>query len=153
MIPSLLAPPRRSGWFAAFAAIALFLGTSCGESGTGIHADDARAALESALGAWKKGGKPSALATADPPILVVDSEWTNGRTLEDFRILGEEPSETDRRFNVAMRLKGQPKEAEVQYIVLGGQPLSVFREDDYERVINMDNNPAPKKARSRGHSQ
>lgn len=152
-MPTMPAAPRRSSWLSILAAIALLLGTSCGESGTGIHADDARAALESALSAWKSGGKPGALASADPPILVVDSDWTNGRTLDEFRIISEEPSESDRRFNVALRLKGQAKETETRYIILGGQPLSVFREADYERVINMDNNPAPQKGSARGRGR
>lgn len=108
-------------------------------------ADEARSALETALSTWREDGQPSTLATADPPILVADSEWTNGRKITGFEILRDEPSETDQRFTVALRFDGQNDPVEVLYIVIGTHPVSVFREDDYERTINMDNNPAPKK--------
>ena len=52
-----------------------------------------------------------------------------------------------KRFAVKLVRVPPAKEEEVIYIVLGAGPLSVFRDEDYERAMNMDNNPAPKKRR------
>ena len=36
---------------------------------------------------------------------------------------------------------------EATYVVVGNSPIAVFREEDYNRTLNMDNNPTPTKKR------
>ncbi|MHC5538228.1 hypothetical protein ACYOEI_08365 [Singulisphaera rosea] len=110
--------------------------------------DAARSALERTLEAWKAGKRPDALARDTPPVQVGDNEWAGGRKLGSFEILGELPSEADKRFKVKLTYDGKAKDAEVVFIVLGAGASAVFREEDYARMLNMDNNPpVPSKRR------
>jgi hypothetical protein len=141
---------RRRAYALAF--VATFLGLACGGPAMNPKAPVARTALETALDAWRAGKKPGDLAQADPPIQAVDNEWTNGRKLASFEILGEEPSESDKRFKVKLTYAAPAPTAgaEVVYVVLGVSPVAVFREEDYARTLNMEDNPSSKsKAKKR----
>jgi len=120
---------------------------ACGGPSMNPSETDARAALEAALSGWRSGKRPADMATAPVPVNVVDGVWANGRELADYEILREEPSESDKRFAVKLAYARPAKEEEVVYIVLGAETRSVFRAEDYDRTMNMDNNPAPKKRR------
>lgn len=135
--------------FCLVAAFALgLLGPSCGGPSMNPKVDAARSALERTLDAWQSGKRPDALAKENPPVQVADNEWAGGRKLASFEILGEIPSETDKRFKVKLAYGGKAKDAEVVYIVLGAGASAVFREEDYARMLNMDNNPpTPSKRR------
>jgi hypothetical protein len=110
-------------------------------------ADRARSALEAALTAWTEGKKPGLIAGTDPPVQAVDNDWTNGRKLAGFEILGEQPSESDKRFVVKLNYADAAAAVQAVYVVLGVSPVHVFREEDFARTMNMDNNPVPKKTR------
>jgi hypothetical protein len=137
-------PPRRRVLALAVLAAA---GLACGGPSTNPSETDARAALEAALSGWKGGKNPADMATAASPVHVVDAEWTNGRKLADFQILREVASEADKRFAVKLVQAEPAKEEEVVYIVVGAGTKTVFRSEDYDRTMNMDNNPVPKKRR------
>lgn len=141
-------------WAAALALIAV---AGCGAS----HAryipseGEARTALETALRAWTEG-RPAGPIAATPPVRVVDSTWQAGQRLASFRVLDETAGDDGtRRFTVVLNLKpptpqGGPQR-QVAYVVHGRDPVWVFRGEDYERVIRMDNNPpVPRPQRGRG---
>jgi hypothetical protein len=126
------------------AAVAAIL-PACGRSASPIpQAEVARAALETSLTAWRDGKKPTDTTKNEPPVQSVDSDWNNGKKLGSFEILREEPSDTDKRFVVKLKYASPPSESEVTYVVLATQPVAVFREDDFTRTLNMDNNPTGK---------
>ncbi len=139
---------RRLYPLSALAIAIALLGVSCNDPSLNPQLSDARASLQTALEAWRSGKSPRDLESAQPPIHIIESEWTNGQKLSEFQILREEPSDADKRFAVKL-VRGAPasKEEEVTYIVLGSGSLSIFRDKDYERTMNMDNNPVPKKKR------
>ena len=130
---------------AALMLLILLAVPSCGGPSMNPPADRARVALEAALNAWREGKKPGMIAGTDPPVQVADNEWTNGRKLAGFEILREQPSEADKRFVVKLTHAAPAASVEAVYIVLGVSPIAVFREEDYARMMNMDNNPTPKK--------
>ena len=136
-------PIRRS----ALVLLAL-IAPACGPS-TNPSADAARTALATALDAWRDGKRPADLAGITPPVQVIDTVWVGGRELASYQIVGETPSESDKRFVVKLTYAAPPAMAEVVYIMVGSQPVSVFRDEDYARSMNMDNNPTPKKKRRR----
>ena len=141
---------RRIACGGVIAAVSVLCLAGCG--GGGIvkpSADTARTSLEAALNSWKANGSPGEIAGSDPPTQVVDSSWQSGRKLESFEILKEEDGDGDRRFTVRLKHPGPPGEEEVQYIVLGQGPVWVYREEDYQRMINMDDNPAPARGKAR----
>jgi hypothetical protein len=50
--------------------------------------ETARAALQSALDAWKQGGPPDHLTEQSPPIYVADEDWINSFKLLHYKIQG-----------------------------------------------------------------
>jgi len=131
------------------AAIALAPG--CGAKALAPPSESARKALDAALAAWKGGQKPEGLASAVPPVHPVDFQWQAGQALDGYEILAEEPAEADapRAFAVRLRLKGPARDVQARYLVLGRDDVWVYRAEDYERTMNMDNNARPDTNRRR----
>jgi hypothetical protein len=140
-----------------FAALALAFVAGC--DGARAYTPDsgfARKALESALSAWQNGSKPEQLAAATPSVNALDFQWQGGQALESFEVSKEEAGEgATKRFAVSLKLK--PKSAsdkkaaspvDVHYIVVGRDPVWVYRDEDYTRLLNMDNNPRVPPSRS-----
>jgi hypothetical protein len=120
-------------------------------------ATEARKALEDSLSTWQKGASRDRLAAGSPPVQPVDFQWQAGQALEAYKILAEEPDEGDaaKRFTVSLSLrptkgaKPAAGETKARYVVLGRDPVWVYREDDYIRALNMDDNPRPASSRKR----
>ena len=104
---------------------------------------EARSSLEAALTAWRDG-KPYGSVEATPPVQVADSAWQAGQQVESFEI-GDEEDDGDgtKQFAVTLKMKKPPGDQSVRYFVHGRDPVWVYREEDYKRMINMDNNPVP----------
>ena len=129
-----------------FVAVLLVV-PSCGGPNMNPAADRARAALEASLNAWREGKKPGQVEGADTPVQAVDNDWTNGRKLASYEVLREQPSESDKRFVVKLTYANPGATAETTYVVVGASPIGVYREEDYTRMLNMDNNPSTPKRR------
>jgi hypothetical protein len=105
--------------------------------------DSARSALTAALDAWQRGEAPGRLE-GDPAIHVGDTHRRPGQTLGSYEILGELPVADGRRFAVRLTLANPAQEEKANYLVIGIDPLWVFREEDYRMVTHWDHNmPAP----------
>jgi hypothetical protein len=99
--------------------------------------DQARKALESALAAWQSGKKFGPVEGSSPTVQVVESRWQSGQKLRSFEVIGEEPGDGPKVFSVRLALQGQAKQQVVRYVVLGKDPLWVYREDDYKAPAGM----------------
>jgi hypothetical protein len=143
----------RSRWIGLVALPGLIWLTGC--DGTG-HArftptqEEARSSLEAALTAWRDG-RPFGPIEATPPVRVADSLWQGGRTIEAFQI-GEEQANEDgtKRFPVKLTMKPTKAVQDVRYVVYGRDPVWVFSEADYQRMIDMGNGPEPVRNRAPG---
>lgn len=134
---------------AVVAAVSCLCMAGCGGGGIAKpSADTARSSLEVALNSWKASGSPGVIAGSDPPTQVVDSSWQSGRKLESFEILQEYDGGGDRRFTVRLKHPEPTGEEEVHYVVLGEGPVWVYRDEDFQRMIHMDNNPAPPRGKA-----
>jgi hypothetical protein len=140
---------RNSCWNAILASSLLLLccgGGGCGNGNATSEAlptdDVARQALEASLTVWREGGKPGPLAGTQPPVQVLDTPWSLGDRLSSYEILAEDKKPTEMRFSVRLSLAKPERVQEVQYYVLGRDPVMVFRDEDYIRNINMDNGPS-----------
>jgi hypothetical protein len=97
--------------------------------------DTARQAVTKALDAWKSG---QALATipGPPAIDTFDARWRSGAKLEQYSIEEEIKGQEHPQFKVRMKLAGKAEEA-VEYIVVGIDPLLVFRKEDYQKATGQ----------------
>jgi hypothetical protein len=135
------------------AAPALGLLAGCG--GTG-HArftptqDEARSSLEVALTAWRDG-RPCGPIEATPPVRVADSLWQGGQQIEAFQIGDEQVAEDGtKQFPVKLTMKKAKTVQDVRYVVYGRDPVWVFSQTDYQRMIDMGNGPQPSRSRASG---
>ncbi len=97
----------------------------------------AREVLTAALDAWKSG-QPAGRVEHAPPIEVVDSRWKSGEKLSSYEISGEDTTaEGHRRFSVKLTLQQPQGTQDAKFIVLGLDPLWVYREEDYKKLSGM----------------
>lgn len=94
--------------------------------------DVARQAIEKSLSTWKSG-KPLATIPGTPAIDTFDTRWRSGTKLKDFSILEEVPEQEHPQFKVQLQFAGKPAETS-EFIVIGIDPLLVFRKEDYLKV-------------------
>jgi hypothetical protein len=93
--------------------------------------------LETALTAWQNGQAPDEVAAGPPVVRAVDSKWKAGQKLKRFQILSEEGGSGPTFFSVRLTLNSPAKEQTVRYVVVGRDPLWVYREDDYKSSAGM----------------
>jgi hypothetical protein len=148
---------RRAGFTLSLAAASsVILSAGCGASSRAYAptSASAREALDAALAAWQKGSRPDQLAVNSTPVHPVDFQWLAGLTLEGYTIVSEESAgasdDASKTFSVDLKLKTPAKETKARYIVVGRSPIWVYREEDYARFLNMDNNPRPARTGTAG---
>ena len=98
--------------------------------------EGSRTALVAALDQWKSG---EAVATikGNPSVQVVDTHRQDQRLLA-YDIISEESLNVGRRYHVKVRLDNPSAEQTLQYVVVGIDPLLVFRQEDYDMLAHWD---------------
>jgi hypothetical protein len=105
------------------------------------NSDLARSAVEASLNAWSKGqSQVDSIrgADADVGVELVDNFRAPGRELAAFEILGETPATNARAYAVKLTLSNPPEELKCRYLVVGIDPLWVFRQEDYDMLAHWD---------------
>ena len=110
--------------------------------------ETARAALETALAAWRSDGQVGEIPHTKPVIFVSDCSRKPGQKLEQFEILGEAPGESPRCFAVRLVLANPREELTTRYIILGIDPLQVYRHEDFEMLLHWDHAMMVEKAKA-----
>ena len=125
-------------------ALAGLTGPGCGGGSAPLPSHDAaRKALTGSLEAWKAGKPASTLAAEKPSIEAVDFEWKAGKILTDFTLGDESPGQGTQTLGATLTLKGEKAPKAVQYMILGLDPVRIYRDEDFRRALNMDNAPGP----------
>jgi hypothetical protein len=135
------------------AVLAALVGLACGSCGREAANLDrfvpapglARTALEAVLIDWKEGRPAAPIERLAVTVNVVDQHRRPGQVLIDFEILGETPSSSGRCLIVRLKY-GQPEgEETIRYVVVGIDPLWVFRQEDLDLMNHWDHPmpPAP----------
>ena len=123
-----------------FVAAALVTGLGCGRTPKNDdfvpHEQVARSALEAYLVAWSGGSKSPDVPGTNPPVSVVDELRLKGRTLTGYKILGQVPADAPVCFAVQLSLNNPPEERRERYVVIGIDPLWVWRYDDYVMITH-----------------
>lgn len=101
----------------------------------------AQHALETALAAWQEGRRPGLLAAEPVPVVAVDAEWARGERLQSFSVVGESSAGGPRSFVVRLKLDGRGAESTARFVVMGIDPLWVYRHEDLEMMEHMHHPP------------
>lgn len=100
-----------------------------------------QAAVAAALDTWRSGGDkvpPIGIDENEVRVEWVDNVRAPGRKLAGYTILGETPATNARAFVVQLRLADPPEELKCRYLVVGIDPLWVFRQEDYDMLAHWD---------------
>ena len=100
------------------------------------QATSARAALETALKAWQSGAAYDTIKSATPTVQPFDARWQSGMKLKSFEIVREVPQDGPKKFEVRVELEGAEPATDM-FLVLGKDPLHVFREQDYQKASGV----------------
>jgi hypothetical protein len=126
----------------ALAAVVAACGVGCGPRGADParyvpSAEAAREALTEALAAWQAERPPAKLG-GTAAVQLVDRQRQNGRKLRNFTVLGEVPGEGPRCFAVHLVLEGPDEEKRARFVIVGADPVWVFRHEDYQMMLHWD---------------
>jgi hypothetical protein len=104
-----------------------------------IPAEDAsREALEEALSSWESGATDSKIVASGRTIQVLDAKWRAGQKLASHEILSVEADADGKSwFSVKLVMKKPAGEQNARYVVIGNEPIWVYREDDYKQATGM----------------
>jgi hypothetical protein len=133
-------------------ATAFLVGCGAAERGSaGLTVPDlgpAQAALVASLDAWKADLRGSGVVIGSKPAIgVVDSARAD-RPLLDYEVVGPlMVQEKIRPFSVRLVL-GSPRETvTARYLVMGRDPLWVYRQEDFDLMIHWEHKMAPGEGR------
>jgi hypothetical protein len=98
----------------------------------------ARLSLEAALNAWSKG-EPPGTVEGTPKIQVVDTTRLREQTLESFAVLSETSlAAKGRCYVVSLKLANPPADMRARYVVVGIDPIWIFRKEDYDKLAHWE---------------
>jgi hypothetical protein len=101
--------------------------------------ETASSALTAALRSWQKGEKAGKVAGfSNPSIYLVDTCRLPEQTLERFTILGEAPGDGPRCLSVRVNLHNPDEEQRLRFVVMGIDPIWVYRYEDYEMTMHWE---------------
>lgn len=101
-----------------------------------------RQALTSALEAWKLGAPPGRIEGV-PAIEIGDTLRRPGQKLESYEILGETAGDQGRQFAVRVLFTNPAAEEKIDFILIGIDPIWVFRQEEYDMVTHWEHKMPP----------
>ena len=135
--------------FLAFGMSFLLAAVGCGSSISipaleAPNPDESRKALAASLDAWRDGHRqPGGLINGSPAIGTTDSMRVD-RPLISYKIEGGlGVVEKARPFSVSLELDSPHERVTTRYLVFGQDPLWVFQQDDYSRILHWEHKMDP----------
>lgn len=120
-------------------------GGSVGRSDAEFIPSDAvcESALGQAFEAWSAGAAAGPVAGTSPVVHVTDSTRVKQRPLLSWEILGRVPGNAPSCFAVRLQLDQPQEERRERYVVIGIDPLWVFRHEDYDLLLHWEHPMEP----------
>ena len=140
----------RESWYQLVFAVGCLVSCGCGEYDRSSQfvpsVTVAESAVKAGMEAWKKG-EPVGLVqgVTKPSVHVVDSHRKPGQQIVSYQVLGEVPGNAPRCFAVKAMLSGPETTERLRYIVVGIDPLWVFRQEDYDLLSHWEHPMEEKK--------
>ncbi len=124
--------------------IALGCGVSRDTNATPLPAPNvARRAVEAAMENWKAGRPTGRIESGSPRIQVNDSFRKKGQVLDHYEILGNTTAESSLTFVLKVTLSNPDEVQTVRFVLLGIDPVLVFRQEDYELMSHWEHKMDP----------
>ena len=130
--------------------VAAFMAIGCGHSkreSVELGPPDlksSRSALVASLDAWKADQRSSGVIIGSAPSIGIVDAMRTERRLLDYEVVGPlMVVEKGRPFAVRLILDAPRETVAARYIVLGRDPLWVFRQEDFERMLHWEHKMDP----------
>jgi len=151
-------------WRAAACLTAIALSAGCGRQPSAAlkkfipPSQQAREAVAAVLEDWQSAKVPGPIDRLAVKVQIIDRQRKEGQSLSDFEILGEVPEEGVRCFAVRLKLCDPDAEFKARFVVVGIDPLWVFRQEDYDLLnhwehVMPEEQPAGSKSVGEGDSK
>ncbi len=132
-----------NSWFLRRGVVCLGMMASlagCGNSADRYipSVDRAKEVLTTCLDDWKRGLPAGPVSNTNSTVFVVDSQRRDRPVLADYEILGEVPGNAPRCLAVRLRWADPAKEERTRYVVVGIDPLWIFRQEDYDLLSHWE---------------
>ena len=99
--------------------------------------------MEATLGCWK-AGKPTGRREATvPPVQVMDSFRRPGQVVEGWEILGQTTGDRAVAITVRVKLSNPEGFETIRFLLLGTDPVLVFRQEDYDLMSHFEHKMDP----------
>ena len=99
------------------------------------------------MATWKEGHPTGIVEPTSPRVQVVDTHRKPGQKLVGFEILSDSADSRVRTFSVRLTLIEPEERPVVRFLVVGIDPILVFRQEDYELLMHWEHqmDPEPEK--------
>jgi hypothetical protein len=106
-----------------------------------------RQAIEAAMTTWKARHLPGVVEPTSPRVQVVDAHRKPGQDLLDYEILSDSADARVRTFSLRLTLSDSQDRPVVRFLVVGIDPILIFRQEDYELLMHWEHrmDPEPEK--------
>jgi hypothetical protein len=109
-----------------------------------------RQAIEALMATWKEGHPTGSVEPTSPRIQVVDTHRKPGQRLVGFEILSQSADSRVRTFSVRLVLIKPEERPIVRFLVVGIDPILVFRQEDYELLMHWEHQMDPETEKGAG---
>ena len=137
-------PIRLLGLIASFVVIGLGCGPSHHGNATPLPDPTiARQAMNLALESWRAGRPTGRVEPTSPRIQLNDSFRKPGQILDRYEILGQIAGERAISFVVKATLSHPAEVETIRFLLLGIDPVIVFRQEDFELLSHFEHKMDP----------
>lgn len=102
-----------------------------------------RQAIEAMMATWREGHPTGILEPTSPRIQVVDTHRKPGQKLAGFEILSDSADSRVRTFSVRLALIEPEESPVIRFLVVGIDPVLIFRQEDYELLMHWEHRMEP----------
>jgi hypothetical protein len=106
----------------------------------------ARAAMQAALESWKAGKPTGRVEPTTPRVQIMDSFRKPGQVVEGWEILGQARYETYEAMTVRVKLTNPAATETIRFLLLGTDPVLVWRREDYDLMSHFEHKMDPEPA-------
>ncbi len=138
-------PRIRTLWLGGFLILSALFGCESPSEPVSIVPDSARGreAIDATISTWKSGHQTGIIEPTSPRVQVVDNHRRPGQKVVGYEILGDSADSRVRTFTVRIKLSEPDESPIVRFLVVGIDPILVFRQEDYDMMMHWEHKMEP----------